>query len=50
MKINQNIGITPEHYSDMKQSEFLMKFKGKASVKKLKEIHKECVKLKKLKP
>ena len=49
MKINPNYGITPEHYSDFKQSEFLEKFKGKASVEKLKELHKECVKLKKLK-
>ena len=47
MKINDRIGITPEHYSDMKQSEFLVKFKGKASVEKLKEIHKECAKFKK---
>jgi hypothetical protein len=47
MKVTKTLGITPEHYSDMKLSEFLLTFKGRASEKRLREVHKDCVKLKK---
>ncbi len=45
MKINDKLGINPLVWGGVKWSEFSKSFKGKATNEKLKEVHKECIKI-----